>query len=132
MSYPGETICGVENYLSAAAIAVALLRDPAVAQAWGRASALERMTVGGLAAHLSQHLVYVPQILATTVPDGSPITLLEHYSRVKWRGADLDQENNAGVREHGEDDPDVADLLGRNAARVTPIGVHIGIELGTT
>jgi hypothetical protein len=91
----------VEHYLDAAEIAVGLLRDPAVAQAWARPSALERMSVGGLAAHLSQQIAFVPQVLASPV-EGGPITLLEHYSRVLWRGADLDQETNAGIREGSE------------------------------
>jgi hypothetical protein len=91
----------VDDYLSAAQIAIGLLRDPAVAAAWERPSALERMTVGGLAAHLSQQIAFVPQVLASPV-EGGPITLLEHYSRVKWRGADLDQETNVGIREGSE------------------------------
>lgn len=101
MSYSGETIWCVDNYLSAADVAVGLLRDPAVAQAWERPSALERLSVGGLAAHLSQQIAFVPQILASPV-EGGPITLLEHYSRVRWRGADLDQETNVGIREGSE------------------------------
>lgn len=91
----------MEDYLSAAEIAIGLLRDPAVASAWERPSALERMTVGGLAAHLSQQIAFVPQVLASPVEAG-PITLQEHYSRVKWRGADLDQETNVGIREGSE------------------------------
>jgi hypothetical protein len=91
----------VENYLSAAEIAVGLLREPAVASAWQRPSALARMSVGGLAAHLSQQIAFVPQILVSPV-EGEPITLLEHYSRVKWRGAGLDQETNVDIREGSE------------------------------
>ena len=120
MSYPGETIRGVENYLSAAEIAVGLLSDPAVASAWERPSALERLTVGGLAAHLSQQIVFVPQVLASPV-DGAPITLLEHYSRVKWRGADLDQETNVGIREGSEAlaEHGPGEVAGHAAAAVT-------------
>jgi hypothetical protein len=96
-----ETIGFMDEYLSAAQVAIGLLSDPLVGSAWERHSALDRMTVGGLAAHLSQQISFVPQVLASPV-EGEPITLLEHYSRVEWRGADLDQETNVGIRKGSE------------------------------
>jgi hypothetical protein len=39
-----------DDYLSAAAAALTLLREPEVAAAWDRPSALDLMTVGALAA----------------------------------------------------------------------------------
>jgi hypothetical protein len=42
-----------EAFLPAGELAVELIRDPAVEAAWQNASALPRMSVGGLAAHLA-------------------------------------------------------------------------------
>jgi hypothetical protein len=91
-------------FTEAAESAVALLRDPAVTAAWGDPSALKDFTVGGLAAHLARQIVRTPEVLAAPVPDGEPITLVEHYSRAAWIGADLDNEANTGIRLSGEQD----------------------------
>jgi hypothetical protein len=90
-------------YLVAAGSAASLLRTPSVAQRWTAPSALERLTVGGLAAHLGAQVLNVPRVLAVALPDGtSPISLPEHYDRVPWVRADLDAEVNVAVRTGSE------------------------------
>jgi hypothetical protein len=90
-------------YLDAAAIAAALLRDPAVARRWTRPSALEGFTVGGLAAHLGAQVVNVTAVLAADLPaDARVLTLPEHYGSVAWIGADIDTDANAAIRAGGE------------------------------
>jgi Mycothiol maleylpyruvate isomerase N-terminal domain len=91
-----------DDYLSAADAALTLLREPEVAVAWDRPSALDLMTVGALAAHLSRQIVLVPDLLTAPPADEPPIPLLQHYAQVKWRGADLDNETNTAIRAGGD------------------------------
>jgi hypothetical protein len=39
-------------------------------------------------------VLFVPRTLAEPAPDGEPLSLAEHYARVGWVGADLDDEVN--------------------------------------
>jgi hypothetical protein len=91
------------EFLNTAEKALDLLRSPAVADAWSRPSALEKMSVGTLAAHLSRQVVLVGAVLAGPAPAEPPITLPQHYNQVKWRGADLDEETNASIRTTSEE-----------------------------
>ncbi|MFD0593340.1 maleylpyruvate isomerase N-terminal domain-containing protein [Catellatospora coxensis] len=91
-----------EAYLQAAASATALLGDPAVEAAWAKPSALEAFTVAGLAGHLAAQVVNLPRVLGAPAPDGPPVALADHYSRVTWIGADIDAETNVRVRQGGE------------------------------
>jgi hypothetical protein len=54
------------------------------------------------------------------VPAGPPATLLEHYDRVPWVGASLDDEANAEIRRGGEDE-----AAGGPAALAVRIGVAV-------
>jgi hypothetical protein len=92
-----------DGYLSAAGQAVALLREPAVAAAWGKPSALAEMTVGALAGHLGYQIFTVSRALEEPPTDQEPIPLLEHYARAAWRGAPLDSKANVGIRARGEE-----------------------------
>lgn len=92
-----------QAYLDAASTAADLLAAPAVARAWSQPSALEKMSVGGLAAHLGLQVLNVRVALAVDVPDEPPVGLLDHYARVAWLGADLDSEANSGIRAGSED-----------------------------
>jgi hypothetical protein len=92
-----------DGYLSAAGQAVTLLRDPAVAAAWGKPSALAEMTVGGLAGHLAYQIFSVNPVLDEPPSGQAPIPLLEHYARAAWRGAPLDSPANVGIRARGEE-----------------------------
>ncbi|HUA27808.1 MAG TPA: maleylpyruvate isomerase N-terminal domain-containing protein [Streptosporangiaceae bacterium] len=91
-----------DGYLGAAGLAVALLREPGVAAAWAKPSALAQMSVGGLAGHLASQIFLVGQALDEPPAEQEPIPLVEHYSQAAWVGAPLDSEVNAGIRSRGE------------------------------
>jgi hypothetical protein len=93
-----------DAFLQAATSADALLRDPAVAASWNAASALPEFSVAGLAGHLARQVMAVPRVLGQPVPADQPVSLLDHYARVSWIGADLDDEANAEIRRGGEDE----------------------------
>jgi hypothetical protein len=119
-----------QAYLEAAETVVALLRDPAVAAAWDRPSALAEFTVGGLAGHLAGQLLAVADVLATPVPDEPPAPLLDHYARSTWIDADLDSATNVKIRAGGDanaaDGPDA--LLERTAAALGNLRVALAAE----
>ncbi|MEZ0074673.1 maleylpyruvate isomerase N-terminal domain-containing protein [Planotetraspora sp. GP83] len=92
-----------DDFLITARSAANLLREPAVAAAWSEPSALPEFSVGGLAAHLAYQVLAVRQALAEPPPQEQTITLLEHYGRVEWVGADLDDEINVRIRNGGEE-----------------------------
>jgi hypothetical protein len=105
MSVGGGRIRSVDardDYVLAADAALTLLREPAVAAAWDTPSSLALMSVGALASHLANQITMVPDLLQAQQSDQPPITVLEHYTQVKWRGADLDNEVNAGIRAGSE------------------------------
>jgi len=91
-----------DDFLSAADVAVALLGDPAVAARWGEPSALAKLSVGGLAAHLARQVTRVVKMLDAPVPADQPIPVIDHYRRAAWVGADLDSEVNVGTRNQDE------------------------------
>jgi hypothetical protein len=86
----------------AAASAVSLLGDPAVAASWDKPSALTEFSVAGLAGHLALQLVRVRDALASAAAAPAPIGLIEHFSRSPWVQAGLDHESNVYVRKGGE------------------------------
>jgi hypothetical protein len=100
--YGGAVTSLRDAYLDAAASAAKLLRHPAVAGAWDRPSALAEFSVRGLAGHLALQVFNVERALAEPISDEPPIGLLDHYGRVRWLGADLNDETNVGIREEGE------------------------------
>jgi hypothetical protein len=90
-------------YLQAAGSAAALLRSPAVAERWSAPSALSGFTVGGLAEHLGLQVLNAVTVLSNPAPAGTaPVRLSEHYGRVPWVGAGLDDESNVAIRSGGE------------------------------
>ena len=91
-----------QAYLEAATSAAALVRDPAVVVAWSEPSSLALMSVGGLAAHLANQIVTAARTLDAPSPEVEAVTLMQHYARVKWLGADLDQEFNVAIRAGSE------------------------------
>ncbi|MCP3802965.1 maleylpyruvate isomerase N-terminal domain-containing protein [Allokutzneria sp. A3M-2-11 16] len=88
--------------MAAARSAADLLREPAVAAAWARPSALPEFSVGGLAGHLAFQVLAIPAILAAPIPDEPVVPLLEHYARVRWIGADLDDQISVRIRDGGD------------------------------
>jgi hypothetical protein len=87
----------------AASTVVDLLRTPEVAAGWTAPSALKEFAVSGLAGHLAFQVLTVPGMLADERSGHEPpIGLLDHYARVAWVDAELDDEVNVGIRERGE------------------------------
>ena len=91
-----------DAYLAAASQAASLLAAPEVGAAWDRPSALDRMTVGGLAGHLAHQIFSVGAALEQPESHQAPIALLEHYARAAWIDAPLDGEVNTGIRTNAE------------------------------
>jgi hypothetical protein len=80
-----------QAFLDGSAVAMQLLRHPAVAERWAAPSALERMTVGMLACHLSRQFDRVAEILSTPGTTGVLPQADDHYRRAAWVSAtDLD------------------------------------------
>jgi hypothetical protein len=93
-----------EAYLRAGESAVKLIADPVVEATWRSESALPRLSVGGLAAHLAGQVVFVARTLDNPVPPAEHVGLLDHYARVQWIGADLEAEVNVQIRAGGENE----------------------------
>lgn len=98
------TAPGGADYLLAAESALRLIGRVEVAQQWDRPSALPRMTVGAVAAHLGTQVLTVHAALTAGegVTQEPPVPLLEHYDRVAWVRADLDDDANVTIREGAE------------------------------
>jgi len=95
-------VTAIDDFMSAADVAVELLGDPAVAARWGEPSALAKLSVGGLAAHLARQVTRVVEVLDAPVPADPPIPVIDHYRRAAWVGADLDSEVNVAIRDRDE------------------------------
>jgi hypothetical protein len=94
---------GRRDFAAAAARAAAeLIRDPAVATAWDQPSALAEMTVGALAGHLAYQILVIPPALADPPPEQPTVSLAEHFSRVRWIGARVDDDISRRIREDSE------------------------------
>ena len=87
-----------DAYLEAADSAVALLSTRPVADQWGRPSCLADWSVGGLAAHLASQVSLTARVLESPAGGQQPISLLEHYARAAWVGAEVDDEVNVSIR----------------------------------
>jgi hypothetical protein len=93
-----------QDYLDAAEVAVSLLGDPAVAAAWAERSALPKLSVGGLAAHLARQITRVVEVLDAPAATSPAIPVIDHFGRSEWVGSDLESESNVGVRTRSEHD----------------------------
>ncbi|PPK67074.1 maleylpyruvate isomerase N-terminal domain-containing protein [Actinokineospora auranticolor] len=91
-----------EDLIATARVAGTLLRDPAVAAAWDRPSALPEFGVSGLCGHVANQVLLVPALLAADRPVAETIPLLDHYSRSLWVDAPVDSEINTGIRDGSE------------------------------
>ncbi|MFG3254515.1 maleylpyruvate isomerase N-terminal domain-containing protein [Streptomyces sp. NPDC048172] len=121
--------CGSEirdGYLTAAESALELLRARAVAEAWEEPSALEGYSVGGLAAHLANQILQVPEVEPTA--PGTPVPVLEHFTRAPWFGRDdTAREVNDAIRTAGEDAgrDGPAALVARTAAALEEVRARV-------
>jgi mycothiol maleylpyruvate isomerase-like protein len=92
-----------EVYLDAAANAADLIASAEVAASWNEPSALAEFAVSGLTGHLARQVITVPGLLRREVPpDPEIIGILDHYARVPWLDAALDDEANVAVRRSSE------------------------------
>jgi hypothetical protein len=110
-------------YLDVAAAAADLLASPAVAAAWREPSALAKMSVQGLAGHLSYQVFSVRNLLEAPEPSEPVVPIHEYYARVAWIGSDVTDEFNTGIRANGEREAAAgpADLAARVAATVAEL-----------
>jgi uncharacterized protein (TIGR03083 family) len=91
-----------DDFLVTARSAANLLREPKVAAAWSRPSALPEFSVGGLVGHLAYQVLAVPQMLTAPAAREQTISLLDHYGRVGWIGAGLEEDINVRIRQGGD------------------------------
>lgn len=133
------------TFLEGAEFAARLLAEPAVASRWGDPSALADMSIGALAGHLARQVLLVQRMLATSAgtqePAGTPepattavalepIPLLEHYARVAWVDADLQDEANVSIRRDSELEAagGPAVLAARTAEAAAVLGAQLPAE----
>jgi hypothetical protein len=92
------------DFLVAAGTVVDLVGRMEVVGRWSDPSALAGLTVAGLAAHLASQVltVHAAVTAGTGVTEERPVPLLEHYQRVPWAGAGLDEPANVAIRESSE------------------------------
>jgi len=92
------------EFLVAAESVRHLVGQVAVVQHWNEPSALEHLSVAGLAAHLASQVlgVHAAVTRGEAVTDEDPVPLLEHYERVPWLRGDLDDPANVTIREGAE------------------------------
>ncbi len=104
MSPAGGPGGGSVDFLLAGASALELLGRVEVVQRWDQPSALPEMSVGGLAAHLGSQVLsaHAAVTAGANVTDEAPVPLLEHYGRVAWVTAGLDDPSNVTIREGAE------------------------------
>jgi hypothetical protein len=110
MSAPRASVVAVSQpprhaaaLLLAGAAAVDLASQPKVAAAWDAPSALQLMTVGGVAAHLLGQLSSTLATLDEPLRSASPVALDVHYDRVQWRGRPLDAATNVSIRDGSQE-----------------------------
>jgi hypothetical protein len=113
-------------YLDAASAAAALIASPQVTARWDEPSALPEMTVSTLAGHLARQITLIPAQLSRNDPipgDAELITVMDHYARVEWIDAPLDDQVNVSIRQDGTDEAAAgpAALAQRTADAVTEL-----------
>lgn len=111
------------TFLDTAELVVGLMREPAIAQAWDKPSALPKMSVSALCAHLTWQIRGATVVLAEPAGPAEPITVLEHYARVDWVKTDIDSPTNAGIRENAQADAagGVEDVTARTVAAIAEL-----------
>jgi hypothetical protein len=97
-------VAATRDFVVAAESAIALIGRVEVVRGWEQPSALAKLSVGGLAAHLGDQIlpVHAAVTAGTHVTDEQPVSLLEHYDRVAWANSDIDDPSNVTIREGAE------------------------------
>ncbi|MFY1620901.1 maleylpyruvate isomerase N-terminal domain-containing protein [Micromonospora sp. WMMD736] len=88
-------------FLDAAATALALLRNPILAERWSSPSALPDFSTGGLARHLANQVTQTVTFLAAP-PGGSAVSVLEHFTGNAWVTSGVDSADNIDIRRRSE------------------------------
>jgi hypothetical protein len=91
-----------EVYLESAAATTTVLAHPAVAGCWEAPSALAKLRVGALTAHLVSQLTQVPPVLDAPVVH-ERVSLPEHFARSTWTDGDIDSPVNTYIRDAAEE-----------------------------
>lgn len=93
------------DFLRAGASALDLIGRVEVLNGWSEPSALAEMSVGALAAHLGSQVLtaHAAVTAGAAVTQERPVPLLEHYQRVPWVKAPLDDPANVTIREGAEE-----------------------------
>ena len=87
-----------DAFLTAVDSVADLLARPEVADAWEQPSALAEWSVGGLAGHLAGQAFAGVNLIEAEPSELTPIALDEHYERVTWIGAAVDDEQSVDIR----------------------------------
>jgi hypothetical protein len=119
-------------FLDAAGGAVGLLAEPEVARRWDDPSALPEMSVGALAGHLARQVFNVQAALAEPPASEPLIPVLEHYARVSWIDAGLQDEPNVEIRRSSMQEAAAgpAGLVARAAAAAAELREALPAEPG--
>ena len=91
-----------DAFLTAVDSVADLLAHPEVADAWEQPSALAEWSVGGLVGHLAGQAFAGVNLIEAEPSELTPIALDEHYERVTWIGAAVDDEQSVDIRSGGD------------------------------
>jgi uncharacterized protein (TIGR03083 family) len=80
-----------------------LLARPEVSEGWESPSALSEWSVGGLAGHLAGQAFAGVNLIEAEPSELVPISLDEHYQRVSWIGAAVDDDVSVDIRAGGDE-----------------------------
>jgi uncharacterized protein (TIGR03083 family) len=119
-----------DAYLLAVDSVVDLLARPEVAAGWESPSALAEWTVGGLAGHLAGQVFAGVNLIGAEPSELTPIALDDHYRRVSWIGAAVDDEVSVDIRAGGDEYADAGPQA--LVARVVEGRTRLGALLAET
>ena len=119
-----------DAFLTAVDSVAELLARPEVASAWDQPSALAEWSVGGLAGHLAGQAFAGVNLIEAEPSELPPIALDEHYERVTWIGAAVEDEQSVEIRSGGDTNAEAGpDAL---LARVIQARDRLGVLLAET
>lgn len=106
-------------YLATATHVVQVIDRPTIGERWDQPSALDRMSIGDLTAHLCRSIQLVAAFLDAAEPDaGDPVTPQAYIGDLIGLD-DLDSAVNAGIRDRARQDGSVGYAATVDAARRT-------------
>ena len=93
----------MDAFLTAVDSVVDLLGRPEVGSAWDSPSALPEWRVSGLAGHLAGQVFAGVTLIEAPPSPLAPISLDDHYRRVTWIGAAVDDDVSVDIRGGGDE-----------------------------